>query len=85
MGKLTKDYLSKRRSSVHTAESFGRAVFELALRAAEEKLGSGEADSIEIDDIKLIVEPFEAPERGLFCVKVCVRTPLGEICHHEGI
>lgn len=84
MVKLTSTYLAERRAAVHTDESFSKAVLEQALDAAQAKLGSGEADEVDLD-AKITVRPYSVPTAGIICAEVCVVILGKRICKHVGI
>ena len=85
MPKLTKQYLATRSSNIHTDESFAKAFFEQALRAAEAQIGTAETDSVKLQNVEIEVRPYEFKEQDIACVEVCV-TILGQkICKHVGI
>jgi hypothetical protein len=82
---LTTSYLDERIPAVHTPESFSRALADHLLRAAYHKIEeSGEADEVVIDDLTATVSPFQSAS-GIICVKICISTPFGKLCHHVGI
>lgn len=85
MAKLTKQYLATRSSNIHTDESFAKAFFEQALRAAEAQIGQGEVGSVKLQNVEVEVRPYEFQEQDIACVELCV-TILGQkICKHVGV
>ncbi len=76
MTNLTADYLKAHRHSLHTPESWGRALAEQILQAAIPKTKAG-LDTIDID-AKFTVEAYEP----LGCVQVCGTINGVQVCYH---
>jgi len=63
------------REMIHTYDSFGRSVAELALHAAEQQVkGEQEASKVQLFAV------VEATSKGCHRIKVCHDSPLGPVC-----
>ena len=78
MAELTTQYIEDHLVSVHTEESWARAITEMVLRAAITQLAAGSAEEVAID-VKFrvrAVEPEVMTRSGstttVKCIKVCV-------------
>jgi len=77
---LSAKYITEHRSHVHTPESWGRAIIDLALQSALKQVGSGEKPSVEVEG-KLTVSAVEA----LGCINVCGTYNGVTVCYHVNV
>ncbi|WP_126223696.1 hypothetical protein [Burkholderia ambifaria] len=80
-------YLKAHRQQVHNYDSFGRAVVERILQAAEEKLGTNSTDSPVVFQVEVSVSPIPAVRTDELQpqLHVCVDvTVLGATVHVGG-
>jgi hypothetical protein len=66
--------------SVHTAESFARALSEQVLKAAADKVGATTVDVAEVD-AKFTVSEFKPAG----CIRVCANINGVMVCYHVNI
>jgi hypothetical protein len=76
MSDITAKYLEEHRHSLHTPESWGRALAERVLEAAINKIGSG-AGPVDID-MKFTVKAYDP----LGCVQICAVYNGVQVCYH---
>jgi hypothetical protein len=92
MAKLTKQYIEDHLVGAHTEESWARAIAEMALKTAAERLAKGSAEEVVIDAqfrISVVEAEVTSPAGRTLtrspCVRICVVvTPTGhEVCFHR--
>ena len=80
MAKLTKQYIAEHMRTVHTAESFGRAIVEQILNQASEKTGEDGEDAVTVN-MNFEVKAFEPAT----CVQICGEYNGVKICYHVNL
>lgn len=73
MPTLTQAYIQAHRDTTHTYAEFGRLVIETLLDKAEAAIGTGSADSLDLQ-IEFKISPFE----GHDCIRICLKAANGE-------
>lgn len=69
MATLTRDYIKQHEHDIHTFESFGRLVVDLAIKETERIVGDGEAEKVKFT-LEFEVSPYEPKD----CLKICVKS-----------
>ncbi|MCJ7934464.1 MAG: hypothetical protein MUW56_12705 [Chryseobacterium sp.] len=77
MSNISRKYIDDHKKSVHTADSFGRALIEQILSESIQKIGTEEAQSVNVD-VKFKIEAFEPAT----CLRVCANINGVEVCYH---
>jgi len=80
MTKLTKKYIHEHRHSIHTYESFGRAVIEQLLNAAEQQAGDSGVEKASIN-VKYEIAAYEP----MTCIQICGEYNGVRICYHVNV
>lgn len=74
---LNKKYLKDHTNSIHTFDSFGRALVEQLMNAGVKQLGDKETEVVNID-AKFTIEAFEPKA----CVRLCTNIGGVVVCYH---
>ncbi len=77
---LDPQYIKEHISGVHTPESWARAITQLALKAAADKMGTTSAASVDID-AKITISAYQ-PQT---CINICATIEGVMVCYHANV
>ena len=77
MSDLTKAYLEAHRVGINTPESWGRAITEMVVTAAEANIGLGSTTSASVP-VEFTLKPFVPAG----CVQICCIINGVQVCYH---
>lgn len=78
---LSREYVESHQANIHTYDSFGRTVADLATQVAATAI---ERDG-PVSDVQFDAKVRVSPVTRLGCLRICINTPVGVVCTHINV